>query len=218
MRWWRSRVPIDEARWVVVDVESSGLDAGRDRLLAVAGVGIRIEPTVPVASPRIALGDSFEVVLRQDDASTGHQVDKANILLHGIGIGAQRDGIPGAQALIAFESWVGASPLVAFHSAFDEKMLRRAMRRSIGRSLTGPWLDLAPLAAIALPKVKAHSLDEWMAHCGVACALRHQAAADVLATAELLLHLWPAIQAQRPGPGFTALRRLTDRSRWLIPS
>lgn len=218
MTWWRRRTPIDESRWVVVDVESSGLDTRRDRLLAVAGVGVRLDPTAPGSAPRIELGDSFEVVLRQDDAGTDRPVDKANILLHGIGIGAQRDGVPGAQALMAFESWVGASPLVAFHSAFDENMLRRAMRRELGRSLAGPWLDLAPLAAIALPEVKAHSLDEWMAHCGVVCALRHQAAADVLATAELLLHLWPAIQAQRPGSGFTALRRLTDRSRWLIPS
>jgi len=218
MRWWRRDAPIDEARWVVVDVESSGLDTRRDRLLAVAGVGIRLDPVSPVSAPRIELGDSFEVVLRQDDAGTSPPVDKANILLHGIGIGAQRDGVPVAEALTAFESWVGASPLVAFHSAFDESMLRRAMRGALGRTLAGPWLDLAPLAAITRPEAKVHSLDEWMAHYGIVCASRHQAAADVLAAAELLLHLWPAVQAQRPGPGFTALRRLTDRSRWLIPS
>jgi DNA polymerase-3 subunit epsilon len=202
--------PFDETRWVVVDVESSGLDAARDRLLAVAGVALAVPPGG--AAPRIALGDSFEAVLRQDGAAP---VDKANILVHGIGVGAQRAGRPAAEALAAFERWVGASPLVAFHSAFDETMLARAMRAALGRTLAPPWLDLAPLAALAEPGVRAHALDDWMAHFGIVCAARHEAAADVLATAELLLRLWPALRRQRPGEGFGALRRLTARSRWL---
>ena len=45
----------------------------------------------------ITLADSFEVVLRQPHDT--HAPDKANILLHGIGVGAQRDGVePGAGA------------------------------------------------------------------------------------------------------------------------
>ncbi len=207
--WLAPRPMIDEQRWVVLDVESSGLDMRRDRLLAIAAIGIHLN----TAAPRIHLGDSFEVLLRQADS---HELpDKANILLHGIGVGAQRSGIDAAQALAAFEAWVGTSPLVAFHAAFDQAMLDRASAAHLGRRLRGAWLDLAPIAAVLYPKVRAHALDDWLAHFNIQCAVRHQAAADTLATAELLLKLWPALRRELPRPGFREVRTLAARQRWL---
>ena len=35
-RLWSSPVALDERRWVVLDVETSGLDPARDRLLALS--------------------------------------------------------------------------------------------------------------------------------------------------------------------------------------
>jgi DNA polymerase-3 subunit epsilon len=207
MSWWRPRAAIDERRWVVLDVETSGLDAARDRLLAIAALAVVVDDGVP----RIAFGDSFEVVLRQDAAP----VDKGNILLHGIGVGAQRQGVAPREALEAFERWVGSSALIAFHSAFDETMIRRAMDAVLGRRLRNPWLDLAALAPAVMPGVPGRSLDDWMAHCGIRCAVRHQAAADTHATAELLLRLWPAVRAQRGGTDFAALQRIAAGARWL---
>ena len=198
---------MDARRWIVLDVESSGLDAGRDRLLAVAAVALG----VGTGAPRILLGDSFEVVLQH----TAAVPDKANILVHGIGVGAQAHGMPAAQAFTAFERWVGRSPLVAFHSAFDEQVLRRAMQAALGRRLAGPWLDLAQLAPAVIPGVPGRSLDDWLQHCGIPCSQRHQAAADTLATAELLLSLWPAVQAQGTGLDFAALQRVAANARWL---
>lgn len=60
--------------------------------------------------------------------------------------------------------------------------------------LSNSWLDLEPLAAVLLAEVKAHALDDWMQHFGIRCAKRHNAAADALVTAELLLHLWPRLR------------------------
>ena len=37
------RPALDDSRWVVLDVESSGLDPRRDRLLAVAAVAVRVQ-------------------------------------------------------------------------------------------------------------------------------------------------------------------------------
>ncbi len=202
----------DERRWVVLDVETSGLDAQRDRLLAVAAIAVQLDDDG--RAPRIVLGDSFEVVLRQPD-DAGRAPDKANILLHGIGVGAQRAGIEPAQALAAFERYVGSAPLLAFHAAFDRTMIERACQAVLGRRLPNPWLDLAPLAAVLHPKVRARALDEWMAHFGIHCFARHQAAADTLATAELMLKLWPALRRQLPHPDFAAVQRLTAQRRWL---
>lgn len=204
---FRRPVAFDDSRWVVVDVEASGLDAGRDRLLAIAGVAI----VLPQGQPRIAIGDSFEVVLRQ----SGQEVDKPNILLHGIGVGAQRAGTEPERALEGFCEWVGASPLIAFHASFDEMMIQRAMKSVLGRRLENPWVDLAHVAEVAQPQVPARSLDEWLACHGIHCAVRHQAAADTLATAELLLKLWTSVTAQGAPAGFRGLREIAHQRRWL---
>jgi DNA polymerase III subunit epsilon len=37
----RKSMPVDAGRWLVLDVESSGLDASSDRLLALAAVALR---------------------------------------------------------------------------------------------------------------------------------------------------------------------------------
>jgi len=205
--WKVGRRRAAATRWVVIDVESSGLDARRDRLIAVAAVALHFEQ----GRPRIRFGDSFEVVLRQDAAPR----DQGNILLHGIGVGAQREGVEPQLALSSLEQWLDDAPLVAFHSAFDETMIQRAMQATLGHKLDNPWVDLALVAAAVRPDLKARTLDDWMERFGIRCAVRHQAAADSLATAELLLKLWPAIGAQLGGADFAALQRLASHWRWL---
>ena len=209
--WWGARSappsPGQEARWVVVDVETSGLDAHADRLLAVAAIGLRVSQA---AAPRleIVLGDSFEVVLRQDTVS-----DRDNILLHGIGEQRQREGVEPDRALQSVVDFIGDAPLLAFHSAFDETMIDRHCRRHLGRRLSNPWLDVADLCAVTHEDVRARTLDDWMAHFGIRCAARHQASADTLATAELMLRLWPRIAPH--GGGWRDLVRLAGHRRWL---
>jgi DNA polymerase-3 subunit epsilon len=200
-------VTIDESRWIVVDVESTGLDMRHDDLLAIAAVAVRFEPD---KAPRIDLADSFEVVLQRESASA----DKDNILLHGIGVGAQRAGAPPAAALAAFEAYAAASPLVAFHAAFDRAMIGRARRRTLGRAMANPWLDLAPVAQALFPQVRGRALDNWLDHFRIECAVRHQAAADALASAELLLRLWPVACARECG-SFAALSGWERHQRWL---
>jgi DNA polymerase-3 subunit epsilon len=65
--------------------------------------------------------------------------------------------------------------------------------------------------------VKARALDEWMAHFDIHCLQRHHAAADALATAELLLHLWPRLRAETGGR-LSALARLEASRRWISGS
>ncbi len=193
-------------RWVVLDVETSGLDVARDRLLAIAAVGLRVD----WARQRldVCLGDSFEVVLRQEQASS-----RDNILLHGIGVQSQRGGIDPAEALRAFEAFVGASPLLAFHSAFDEALIGRHVRQHLGHRSARPWVDIEHLCAVTHPKVRARSLDEWMAHFGITCPRRHQAAADTLAECELLQRVWPAVAAECRS--WRQVQRLAASRRWL---
>jgi DNA polymerase III subunit epsilon len=198
----------DDTRWVVLDVESSGLDASRDRLLAVAAVALRHDGE----RAWIELADSFEALLCQPGAT--QPPDKSNILVHGIGVGAQGQGASPAQALAQFEVFVGAAPLLGFHAAFDRRLIDRASEAALGHTLRNEWLDIADLAAVLRPELKARTLDDWLGAFGIDCAQRHQAAADTLATAELLLQLWPAARAEG-ACDFRGVKRLASRRRWL---
>ncbi len=196
---------INQNRWVVLDVETSGLDPREDRLLAIAAVCIHLNE---VQSLKIDIFDSFEAVLKQDLAS-----DKDNILLHGIGAQAQMTGEDPQQVLRNFEQWVGDAPLLAFHAAFDESMIQRAYQYQLGYKLKNAWIDVEPLVSASYPEVKARSLDQWMGHLGIECAVRHQAAADTFATAELMLQIWPKLKSM--APTIDLIEKLARESRWL---
>lgn len=166
----------DQTRYVVVDVETTGLNLMTDTLISIGAVG--------VVNSRIVMADSFSVVLQQRESS-----GRNNILLHGISGSAQRAGEQPADALLAFLAFIGKDPLVAFHVTFDETMIRRAMRQYLGVSFKHPWLDLAyVIPSLFTGLMHTHRvLDDWTAHFDIANFARHNATADALATAQLLL-------------------------------
>lgn len=163
------------SRWVVVDVETTGLNLMTDTLISIGAVS--------VSDDRIVLGDNFSVVLQQRESSR-----RENILIHGISGSEQREGMPPAEALLAFLEYLGNSPLVAFHVTFDETMIRRAMRQYLGISFKHPWLDLAyVMPALYPPLAYSHRvLDDWIRRFNISIESRHNALADAMATAQLL--------------------------------
>lgn len=201
----RSTVP---ERWIMVDVETTGLNPAKDRLLAIAAIALHRDPLTK--NLRVAIGDSFEVVLRQDRPS-----DRNNILIHHIGEHAQTEGEAPVVALEKFRAWVGASPLLAYHAAFDAEMIQRAYRSHHLSPLKVDWLDVEPLTRLFGGNSRAKALDDWLAHFNIECAVRHQAASDAFATAELLLRLWPAIRQETQT--WRGMTRLAKAAAWIRP-
>jgi len=197
---------IEPSRWVVLDVETTGLDPSRDRLLAIAAIAIEVGPGF--TKPTIVIGDSFEAVLKQDLAS-----DKDNILVHHIGVGAQTAGRPPVEVLEEFRQWVGSSPLLAFHAPFDQGMITRAYKRFGLSPLANDWIDIEPLAAVSGIHPKARALDDWLQFFGIECSVRHQAAADTLATCELILCLWDSIRKE--AKSLSELKNLAKAGAWI---
>lgn len=193
-------------RWIVLDVETSGLNPHSDRLLAIAAVALDVSPDFERIA--IVIGDSYEAVLKQDLPSS-----KDNILVHHIGAQAQADGRSPIEVLEEFRAWVGNCPLLAFHSAFDEAMLGRAYALAGLKSLQNEWLDIEPLAKITGVNPSLRALDDWLGHFGIECAVRHQAAADTFATAELLMRLWPYLK--REASSWSSLRNIARQANWI---
>ncbi|MBL8514165.1 MAG: 3'-5' exonuclease, partial [Betaproteobacteria bacterium] len=170
------------SRWVVVDVESTGLDIHRDHLLAIGAIG--------VTGSALAPSDSLEAVLKQGVASSSE-----NILVHHITGSEQRGGQPPAEALDAFLDFANperTAGCVGYHAAFDEAMLKRACKQHGLRMPTAlAFLDLADLAPALVPGVLPAKapLDDWLAYFGIRIDQRHHAVSDALGTAQLFLAL-----------------------------
>lgn len=190
-------------RFVSVDVESTGLNVLRDQLIAIGAIAI--------SESRIAYHSSFYSVLRQEQASSDE-----NILVHGIGGTSQTEGGDPAGVLLGFLEFIGSAPLVGFHTAFDEAMIRKAMRRYLGDKFDRQWLDLGWLAPAVLPEYAKsfRSLDDWTEALGILNVRRHDALADALATAQL----FQVLQHRASEQGMRSPRELLEAARsqeWL---
>jgi DNA polymerase III subunit epsilon len=206
---WRENAPADlrgplsAQRWLVVDVETTGLDMQRGRLLAIGAVVMQ--------GSTIRFEESFEIVIKQAAVSATD-----NILIHHIPGSEQLEGADAPGALVDFLLFAKTLPCVAFHAAFDETMLKRAIAESLGFDWSTPFLDLALLAPALVHDAPAslHSLDEWIAHFGITIGARHRAIADALGTAQLFQVLLNRAAAQQIGSA-GALFKLARDQRWL---
>jgi DNA polymerase III subunit epsilon len=177
---WRDlpRVPqrqsLEQARFVVLDTETSGLDMRKDRLLSIGAVAVR--------AGAVKLSEAFDCVLRQNEASAD-----ANIVIHGISGSEQLHGEPAPEALLRFLDYAEKDTLIAFHAHFDRSFIDGALRRHLGCASAGAWLDLAELLPALFVGVAASQLDEWLTHFGITPARRHSALGDAGACAQLLL-------------------------------
>lgn len=194
------------SRYVVVDVEASGLHMAKDRLISIGAVA--------VVNGCIAADDAFEIILRQDEVS-----NSANILIHGIGGSAQSDGVEPAEALLAFLDYLGKAPLVAYHALFDQNMISRAMLKYLGEPFELPWIDLAwVMPELFRERIDAQvGLDDWLNLFGIANIQRHNAVSDAYATA-MLLQAAVSKANQRNVETPAGLAKLEKMRRWLLRS
>lgn len=180
-----SPLPLRQQRFVVVDLETSGLHLQRDQLLSIGAVVIE--------DGAIDLAQQFECTLQR----SGQKVS-ASVLIHGIAPSALEAGMAPGEALLAFMQFVGDSPLLAFHAPFDQHMLSKALKQDLGYTLTHRFLDVADLAPMLCPDVilRQAGLDDWTRHFGLQVYQRHHASADALVTAELALILFSRARQQ----------------------
>jgi len=162
------------ARFVAVDLETTGPNMHADRIISIGGVA--------VTGRTVRHQDAFEVVVRQDQES---RVD--NILVHQIGGQEQRAGEEPIGALLSFLEFLDGSIAVAFRAEFDATVLRRELHEWLGIRTRLRFLDLAVVLAALFPNTPNDSLDDWTAYFKLPPIGRHHAIADAYANAQLLL-------------------------------
>ena len=191
-----------QQRFVVLDLETSGLNMRRDQVLSIGAVVIE--------NGGIDLSRQFECTLQRE----GHRAS-ASTLIHGIAPSQIANGVEPAEALLDFMEFVGDSPLLAFHAEFDQRMLARALKQSLGYRLQHAFFDVAEIAPLVCPKAKLpHAgLDDWTQHFGLQVQQRHHASADALVTAELALILFSKARQQHLDNLPALLQQLNSRRR-----
>ncbi|WP_422421314.1 PolC-type DNA polymerase III [Pseudomonas sp. GZD-222] len=178
--------PLRKQRWVVLDLETSGLNTQRDQVLSIGAVVIE--------DGAIDFSQQFERTLYQRD----HKLT-SSVLIHGLGPSAIAAGCDPAEALLDLMDFIGDSPVLAFHAPFDQRMLARALKDHLGYRLQHPFIDVAELAPLLNPQItlREAGLDDWTACFGLEAIERHNASADAMVTAELALILFSQARRQQ---------------------
>lgn len=181
-----SVLSLREQRWVVLDLETSGLNLNRDQVLSIGAVAIE--------DGAIDFSQQFERTLHRPAQKT-----TPSVLIHGLGPDALAAGCDPAGALLDLLEFIGDSPVLAFHAPFDQRMLARALKDSLGYRLQHPFFDVAELAPMLNPDtvLREASLDDWVARFGLQVDERHNASADAQVTAELALILLSQARRQQ---------------------
>ncbi|VVP27173.1 DNA polymerase III PolC-type [Pseudomonas fluorescens] len=197
-----SECSLREQRWVVLDLETTGLNLNKDRVLSIGAVVIE--------DGAIDFSQQFERTLQCSELKLG-----PSVLIHGLGPSAIAAGSDPAQALLDFMEFVGDSPVLAFHAPFDQHMLGRALKDHLGYKLQHLFLDVADIAPLLCPQapLREAGLDEWIDWFKLEVFERHNASADALATAELALILFSRARQQQIHTPLELLQRVRQWKR-----
>lgn len=191
LRWSDRTRPLDEVRFVVLDTETTGLDAARDRVLEVAAVGVR--------GSSIAVSDGLDLRVRQ------HVTAPGGVAVHEITPGEAAKGLPEEVVARRLLTFLGGAVLIGHHVAFDVAVLGRLVRRTLGFPLLNRSYDTVALAgrvdrrlldpeAVERDPVR---LEVLCGRYGIEIEGRHTAMGDAFATALLFLKLLARLRERR---------------------
>lgn len=189
--------PLSELRFVVLDFETTGLNVRKDVPIALGAVAIE--------NGRIQLGGQFERLLYQPESFAGPAT-----LVHEIAPGEIELGDNLSESLVDFYEYAGNGILIAFHAPFDKAILKRASQKHLRVMPSYPFLDLEDIVCAFFPAAAKtlRGLDAWCEHFGFDLTIdRHNAAADALISAELLL----VILRQAASQGITTWTAFTTK-------
>ncbi|MGH3133655.1 MAG: exonuclease domain-containing protein, partial [Gaiellaceae bacterium] len=167
--------PIEEAEFVVFDLETTGLSASRCRICEIGAVRVR----------SLAVEDTFETLVDPGTALPSYVAG-----LTGISDADLRRAPRSELAVRRFLSFAGDAPLVAHNARFDLAFLEHEVDRLTHRRVAAPIVDTVWLARKLLQRRSGRFSLAHLAHFfGTSTEPCHRALPDALATAEILIGL-----------------------------
>jgi DNA polymerase III subunit epsilon len=166
---------LEEATYVVVDLETTGLRPGRSQICEIGAVRVRrLEPEA-----------EFETLV-----NPGVPMAPGAAALTGLRDAQLRKAPPPSLAVSRFLEFAGDAVLVAHNARFDLAFLDRETERLTGSRIASPVVDTVALARRLLAgRVPRAGLAQLSYFFGTSVQPCHRALPDAQATAEVLLAL-----------------------------
>lgn len=166
--------PLEEATYVVFDVETTGLSSVYDTIIEIAGVKMRngeiIDRYESFANPHSPLPEKIvEITQITDDML--QDAPEVDVVLK------------------EFYEWVGDSVLVAHNAAFDIGFLNVGYEKINLPKIQQPVIDTLELARFLFPQLGNHRLNTLCNHLQVELVQHHRAIYDAEATAYMFWKL-----------------------------
>ncbi len=171
--WGAARTRLTDLEYVVVDVETTGLVAGRHRLIEVAGLRVRGGMVVDVFQQLINPQHHLPRFISAFTGITQAMVNAAALV---------------DEVLPAFFAFLDDAPIVGHNVGFDLGFLGYEAVR-LGYPLATDGLDTIRLARRLIPGIRHLKLDMLARQVGVVVRDRHRALGDARITQEVFQHL-----------------------------
>ena len=168
---------LDE-EFVAFDLETTGLDADRDRITEIGAVILRFgeitDRFCSFVDPGMPIPERITAITGITDADVA--------------------GAPGEdEAVRSFLKFAGGRPLVAHNADFDAGHMEKACLRC--KTAFDPVvIDTLPLSRTFLPNLKNHKLDTVAGALGLPDTKRHRAESDAETTARMMARFIPMLK------------------------
>lgn len=194
-RIWNRRqaaepVPLDDASFVVIDTELTGLDQGCDSIISFGAV--------TMTGLRIDIAGVFDRLINPEAS-----FKPESVVIHGI-TPSEVKGEPGiAEVLSEFLTYCGDRILVGYCIDIDLGFIRRDAKRMLGTTITNPVIEIVQVyewlrkvsgkhrgsGFSELPPIGRDGLYGMAAHFDIDISSSHNAVVDAFVTAQVFQRL-----------------------------
>lgn len=164
--------PLEEVPFIVVDVETTGMDPAIDRITEIAMMRVRgnvmEDEFSTLVNPLVSIPATITRITGID-----------NLMV--------QDAPPAREVAPYIREFLGDSVFTAHNAAFDWGFVQHTLRRETGLEVANPRLCTVKLSRRILPQLPSKSLGVVAQHLDIRIADRHRASGDAYATALVLV-------------------------------
>ncbi len=183
MSWNVFSQPLLALDAVVIDTETTGLDARKARVIQIGAVRL--------SRGQMVRDDQFERLI-----NPGTRIPESAVAVHGITDAMVSSAPPFRDVVGELKAYIRDAVLIGHSVRYDLEILRREFDQA---GLVWPeWraLDVRTLAELVAPRLADHGLDHLCDWLSIENQRRHSAMGDAAATAELFIALVPLLRVK----------------------
>ncbi len=164
----RAKMPRKKIIEIVLDVETTGLDYTKERMVEFAAVKLE----------NGEVKDTFETLINPEQ-----HIRKSSMAIHNITPEMVADAPTEAKIMPKILKFIGNHPIVAHNVIFDYSYINEAAKRVTGKGIENPRVDSQFLFKEVFPDFDSPSLENLLKQFEVVTDTRHRAMADAMGLA-----------------------------------